>query len=607
VVTYQVIPGLFTNVAAVEALIVGTDTVVGDDDPNSHRGPGPAIRVEKAINTVDPISPTTLEDADKGPGPELVVNMEVFWTYQVLNNGDTTLEITDFVDDFGTDRTGDDFTPRPILGGDIFNLGDANKNNVFDPGETWLFTSEGVQDYKVKTGLYVNRIDVVAQAPDNTTVTDSDLNHHLGVGARNAEGLTPGFWKTNAANNDAVAWPRNAMGTLIYDPSDTLESIFDIPDALDFDDVTLVEALNFGGAFEQALLRHAVAGLLNATHLNVAYPLTAPQLIQAVNAALASGDASEVEGLKDELDVFNSLEANLDQHGETDDDTKGKGNQLVAVVGSETQLGAMLLPAEQLASIVDEARARWADAVVFDAATSAQLDAVRFEVTDLLDKVLGETIGNTILLDSTAAGHGWFIDSTPGDDQEFLRPIGEAAFQATPSSAAFGRIDLLTAVMHEFGHILGFSHDDSQEGDAVTLMASSLDPGVRQTGLPTASPAGQALAEPLPTETANTSRPEAPSGDPAFASASEQQVEFLVGLPEEGPSCRVPSAPMARAEAPWTDEAFDRFLDTKRTQRQLNVPDEVGLAQQPEWVATFLQEGNGVDADLTEEITVVLT
>jgi hypothetical protein len=46
---------------------------------------------------------------------------------------------------------------------------------------------------------------------------------------------------------------------------------------------------------------------------------------------------------------------------------------------------------------------------------------------------------------------------------------------ATPASPAFGEMDLLTAIMHEFGHVLGLAHLSG------TVMSPVLDPGERLT------------------------------------------------------------------------------------------------------------------------------
>ena len=122
------------------------------------------------------------------------------------------------------------------------------------------------------------------------------------------EGLTPGFWK-----NHTEQWAN-------YTTSQTLESVFDVPDALGLDNATLLEALNFGGGAgakgaAQNLFRHAVAAILNAQHPLVEYPITAATIVTRVNAALATNDASSMASLKNELDTMNNLGGGIDAHG----------------------------------------------------------------------------------------------------------------------------------------------------------------------------------------------------------------------------------------------------------------------------------------------------
>jgi hypothetical protein len=108
------------------------------------------------------------------------------------------------------------------------------------------------------------------------------------------QGCSPGFWKNHP-------WPAGVSRTA------TLQSIFDVPDALGLDNVTLFAALNTGGGGVNALLRQGVAAYLNAAHLgSPPYPINTFWVAQAVNNALASGD---YESIKDQLDVWNNTHA----------------------------------------------------------------------------------------------------------------------------------------------------------------------------------------------------------------------------------------------------------------------------------------------------------
>ena len=118
-------------------------------------------------------------------------------------------------------------------------------------------------------------------------------------------GCTPGYWK-QAQHFDS--WPSNLEGDLAQyslTPGMTLDQAFGQLDRWNGDEITLEEALNLNGAGLNALLRHMVAALLNAT-LEF-YPITWEELRQMVYAAHLANTREAIEALKDTLEGYNEL------------------------------------------------------------------------------------------------------------------------------------------------------------------------------------------------------------------------------------------------------------------------------------------------------------
>ena len=134
---------------------------------------------------------------------------------------------------------------------------------------------------------------------------------------------------------------------------------------------------------------------------------------------------------------------------------------------------ASTLAQSDLQPIVNEAIALWSNAGV-DAATVQKMRQAQFVISDLPGAYLGETEGNVIYLDTNAAGNGWFVDSTPALNEEFTSSGSGQQLQAV-DPRALDRIDLLTVVEHELGHVAGLS-DDALAGD---IMNGVLGTGAR--------------------------------------------------------------------------------------------------------------------------------
>ncbi len=157
---------------------------------------------------------------------------------------------------------------------------------------------------------------------------------------------------------------------------------------------------------------------------------------------------------------------------------------LLAVAGgvqaSTPTSGDMNLSQAELNSVVAAAIAQWA-AHGASAADLAALNATVVKVGTLDANIVGTEKAGLIVIDSDAAGHGWFVDPTPNDNSEFTHAVNGSTTDllTDPSSAAAGHLDLLTTVTHELGHVLGLE-DGMDAADANGLMYINLMDGERR-------------------------------------------------------------------------------------------------------------------------------
>ncbi|HVK10984.1 MAG TPA: hypothetical protein VM597_19605, partial [Gemmataceae bacterium] len=216
---------LYGNFGTVTA--TGNGTAVTHRDPAYLIGTAPGVIIKKAVNAANPDAPTPAEEADAAPGRELPVGTPVVWTYRVMSTTDEPVAITSIKDDAGTpaDPT-DDFTP-------VYLYGDADADNLLDPGEVWLYTSAGVgsaptgpRDWNqlfehAMSATVVTGPGGFVHDPVNSPSTDDIFT---GGGSKDTRGIGDWKWKTfspqdkdDIADSFGVSYAEAATGrTLMF-------------------------------------------------------------------------------------------------------------------------------------------------------------------------------------------------------------------------------------------------------------------------------------------------------------------------------------------------------------------------------------------------------
>jgi uncharacterized repeat protein (TIGR01451 family) len=150
------------------------------------------------------------------------------------------------------------------------------------------------------------------------------------------------------------------------------------------------------------------------------------------------------------------------------------------------------LTSSEVSAMVEAAITRWSENGL-SAKDFARFQSFTYEVADLPEGQLATLAGNKITLDITAAGHGWFFDTTPSDDNEFDVPVPNQELQTTEYSGAHARVDLLTVLMRQLGSTLK-QNQVKLQGPQSWLMENTLEPGTRRAPTFKAREIGKAKA-----------------------------------------------------------------------------------------------------------------
>jgi uncharacterized repeat protein (TIGR01451 family) len=154
--------------------------------------PNPQIQIVKLTNGTNNDNPPTPGVPD---GPIVPVGSTVTWTYNVTNPGNEPIANVNVTDNIaGVNPTTVFGDGAPGHGDAAHNTGDANNNNLLDPGEQWVFQASGT----AVAGQYSNVGTVTGTSTvSNTPVSASNPDHYFGA--------TPSVQivkLTNGTNND---------------------------------------------------------------------------------------------------------------------------------------------------------------------------------------------------------------------------------------------------------------------------------------------------------------------------------------------------------------------------------------------------------------------
>jgi hypothetical protein len=317
-------------------------------------------------------------------------------------------------------------------------VGDKNTDGLLNPGETWLYTSAGVYTTVLQQGAYINVAQVTGtDVVTGTKVLDDDPANFVVTLPAHTDGRMTGGGSIFTADDTRVTHGFELHCDMTIGPNN-LEVNWDknnfhleqVTAMVCYDDPAL-NPLPRPAPFD-TLVGQGIGRFNGVSGYHVSFMFTD-------NGEPGTTDFAQIE-IRDpqgRLVLFvsgNLHNGNQQAHPENKDP---KLLQAAAAPATATaEANGELLNSSDLVSIVAEAKQQWAGVGL----TSQQLDlleAIRVDVVDLPGLNLGEISDGRILVDTDAAGYGWFVDPTPALSEEYLG-MPDGSLLATAQSDANG-------------------------------------------------------------------------------------------------------------------------------------------------------------------------
>ncbi len=453
--------------------------------------------VPLVLNPAINIDKVTVYGATSGDGlTGITAGDAIGWFYTVTNTGNVALADVTVVDDHGTAGMGDDFSPAYIEG-------DDDGDGLLDVNETWTFSASG----SAVLGTYTNVATAAGNSADGQSVSDADDSSYTAIGREALiapTGTTPYqyisgtaqtfqeyydyqggviqysvkggkinqtnpgvFFYFTGASGDIHGTDTNNNGiaddalTVKIDQTMTPDGTTSAFSPLNFNNVQVYKVLDDGDgvvdggdglmtmsakSYQVSVVDGDVFVTFTPTDTTSMYIISVKYQTATVvgNAVTMSGGAYPTVNYQFDTVIGGSIVETYD--GGVDLAPKSTSKMLLADEGGE---GARAINPNQMKVLVDAAIAWWAaqgeDVTALENASVELADLGR----DGDDRwILGMTDGDTITIDDDGAGHGWSTGM---------------------GGVAPHKVDLLSVLVHEMGHVLGMTDDDM--GDMLAVGA----------------------------------------------------------------------------------------------------------------------------------------